>query len=106
MAYIYLIQTSVESVTQAQKITDELMNQGMCACVQMLGSGISTYPWQGAIEQAEEYYLRIKTTQACKDKVVAWLGQNHPYALPEIVWARCETTDAYATWVEQNVSCQ
>jgi len=104
MHKICLIQTSVSSKAEAKRLVDGLMQQGVCACVQMTGSGISTYRWKGKLEQTEEYYLSIKTNPACKGQVIAWLQQQHPYDLPEITWVFQESSEQYADWVNAEVT--
>ncbi len=100
MHKIYLIHTSVSCESEAKKLADDLIGQAICACVQMIGPGLSTYRWHGKLEQAQEYFFRIKTTGACKDQVINWLHIHHPYDLPEISWTVHECSEEYALWVD------
>jgi len=86
-------------MAEATRLTTELMDACLAACVQIAGPGLSIYRWQGKVEQTNEYYLNIKTSAARSDAVVNWLKQHHPYDLPEIIRMECETTKAYADWV-------
>ncbi len=103
MQKICLIQTSVASLSEAKRFSNAMIQSRLCACVQITGSGLSIYRWQGEIEQTEEYYLSIKTSLAKKDSVVAWLQQHHAYDLPEITWLLCESDEVYADWVHAAV---
>jgi len=103
MQKIYLIHTSVALLSDAKRLADGLMQLRCCACVQITGAGLSIYRWQGEIEQAEEYYLNIKTNKACKDRVIDYLQQHHIYDVPEITWSIQETTQQYATWLAQQL---
>jgi len=100
MQKICLIHTSVSSSSEAKALAAALMDQRVCACVQMTGPGLSTYRWKDKMEQAEEYYLSIKTNLANRDKVLAWLHQQHPYELPEITWELHDSSEEYAEWVQ------
>jgi len=103
MRKIYLIHSSVASLADAKRLADALMQQHLCACVQITGPGLSIYRWQGKLEQAEEYYLSIKTNRLNKDRVVAWLEDHHPYDVPEITWQRHGGSEGYAEWVAQQL---
>ncbi len=103
MQKICLIHTSVSSSSEAKTLAAALMEQRLCACVQMTGPGVSTYRWKGKVEQAEEYYLNIKTNLANRDNVLDWLHEQHPYELPEISWQLHESSEQYAAWVHAEV---
>jgi len=104
MQNICLIHTSVSSMSEAKILASELMDAHMAACIQITGPGLSMYRWKGKIEQANEYYICIKTTSECSSNVVRWLKQRHPYELPEIIHTECEATQAYAHWVHNETT--
>ena len=103
MYKICVVHTSVSNLAEAEVLANGLVQQRLCACVQLVGSGRSVYRWQGKLEQAEECYLSIKTTPACQGKLTAWLQDHHPYDLPEITWFTQNSTERYATWVHASV---
>ncbi|MDQ6982739.1 MAG: divalent-cation tolerance protein CutA [Mariprofundus sp.] len=103
MQKICLIQTAVSSISEAKIIASGLVDGCMAGCVQISGPGLSTYRWNGKVEHTEEYYLSIKTKPACRDDVISWLKQHHPYELPEIIWAEFGATEDYAGWLNLNV---
>lgn len=103
MQKICLIHTSVSSCAEAEALAAGLIEQKLCACVQMTGPGLSTYRWSGEVEQAEEYYLCMKTTLEKREKVLGWLQKQHPYALPELSWELRDSSQAYAAWVHAEV---
>ena len=103
---ICLIHTSVADKDAAERIARQLVEQHLAACVQISGPGISIYRWHGDCEQAEEYYLAVKTSRRLCQIAVDWLKLHHPYELPEIVWQEVETTTAYGQWVENEMPRQ
>jgi periplasmic divalent cation tolerance protein len=75
------------------------MSEGS-ACVNQLGSVQSTYRWQGAIEEASEVTLLIKTTRDRYADLEAELHRLHPYSVPEILAVAVERgSPDYLTWV-------
>jgi periplasmic divalent cation tolerance protein len=101
MRTISLIRTSVASQAEAYALADGIVEARLAACVQISDPGQSVYRWQGRVEHAAEYYLCIKTSNACSDAAMAWLAQQHSYELPEIIRTSCEASPPYVDWVEQ-----
>ena len=54
-------------------------------CVNVLAECTSVYRWQGAIENAAEVPLLIKTAAARYEALEQAIRELHPYELPEIV---------------------
>jgi len=103
MQKMCLIHTSVSSMSEATILTADLMDTHLAACVQISGPGLSIYRWKGKLEQANEYYINIKTTTEHCDAVIGWLKQHHPYELPEIIQSKCVADKAYADWLDAEV---
>jgi periplasmic divalent cation tolerance protein len=106
---VLLVLTNCPDEATATRIRRELVSARLAACVNQLGPVQSTYLWQGAIEEATEVTLLIKTTRERYGALEAQLRQLHPYSVPEIIaipvrlggsdyltWVRSETrADAY-----------
>ena len=69
----------------APDIARILVEEQLCACVNVIPQAISIYRWQGKIEEEQESILLIKTTSATvpllEDRWVAL----HPYDTPELL---------------------
>lgn len=104
MQRICMIKTSVISQQDAQKLARDMIAAGMAACIQITGPGESIYRWQGNIEQAEEWYLNIKTSYKKYPALVDWLMQQHPYDVPEIICTEVHATDSYADWLNDAIT--
>ena len=97
---IALVQTSLPDLPTAQKLARAVVETGDAACVQMTPI-MSVFPWEGAIEEAKEFRLDIKTSEAKLSTLLAEVERLHPYDVPEIiVLAPISTTAAYGRWVE------
>lgn len=69
----------------ARRIGRALVEEGLVACVNILGGMESLYRWQGAVEQAEECVLLIKAPAGRTAQVSDRVRALHPYDLPCIL---------------------
>jgi periplasmic divalent cation tolerance protein len=97
---VLLVLTNCPDEATAAAIRRELVQSGLAACVNQLAPVRSTYRWQGAIEEAAEVPLLIKTTRACYPALETRLRRLHPYTVPEIIALPVERGGAdYLRWV-------
>ncbi|HAI59764.1 MAG TPA: divalent-cation tolerance protein CutA [Xanthomonadaceae bacterium] len=84
----------------ADRLARLLVEQRLAACVQALPGLRSTYRWEGAIEQADETLLLIKTSADRYAALERTLAAHHPYELPEILAVdACAGLPAYLRWL-------
>ncbi len=99
-----LILTNVPDTETARAIGRSLVESRLAACVNCLPQVNSIYRWQGAIEEASEIMLLIKTAVERYAEAEALIKALHPYELPEIVAFRMDRgLPAYLKWIEQEV---
>ena len=92
------------SADEAERIGRTVVEEGLAACINVLGPCRSIYRWQGGIETAEEVPAILKTTTAASDALMARLASLHSYDVPCIaVWPIEKLLLSYSEWVEQNV---
>jgi periplasmic divalent cation tolerance protein len=97
---VLLVLTNCPDVDTAVRLRRELVKARLAACVNQLGSVQSTYRWQGAIEEASEVTLLIKTTRDRYAALETELQRLHPYSVPEILAIAVERgCPDYLTWV-------
>ena len=100
-----LILTTVADGETAELIARTLVDERLAACVSVSSPMTSTYRWRGAVEQASERQLVIKTVSDCVPALEARLIELHPYELPEfVVVSASEASDAYLAWINENVT--
>ena len=80
-----LVFTSLPDREAAVELAHGLVEKRLAACVNVLGGCTSVYRWNGAIEQADEVPVMLKTRAARYPEVEAAIRELHPYELPEIV---------------------
>ncbi|MGE5622580.1 MAG: divalent-cation tolerance protein CutA [Bacillota bacterium] len=85
MQQVLMVLTNVPDEAVAESIARILVEQRLAACVNVLPAVRSIYRWQGAVEQASEATLLIKTTPQHYAALEAAIKSAHPYEVPEIV---------------------
>ncbi|THF64056.1 divalent-cation tolerance protein CutA [Pseudothauera nasutitermitis] len=100
--HVLLVMTSAPNADSARQIARALVDARLAACVNILSPCQSIYRWQGAVEEAAEVPLAIKTTAAHYTAVEAAIRLAHPYELPEIVAVPVERgLPGYLAWVAE-----
>lgn len=101
--YIQVITTTARK-EDAVRIAGVLVEKRLAACVQILGPVLSTYRWQGKIEQAEEWQCLIKSRQDLFAEVAGNIKAAHPYETPEIIaTAIAAGSEAYLQWLHDEL---
>ena len=85
MSETLIVFTNCPDEATADRIARALVEQRLAACVNRLAPVQSIYRWQGAIEEAVEVPLLIKTTRERYPELEAAIRSLHPYSVPEIV---------------------
>ena len=99
----YLVFCTCPDTASADALAQALVEARLAACVTRLPGARSVYRWKGAVEQADEVQLLIKTTAdryaAVRDAILA----RHPYELPEILAVEAATgLDRYLGWISDS----
>ena len=85
MEQVLLVVTNVLDMACAELIARYLLQNKLAACVNCLPGVKSLYRWQGAIEEASEVSLSIKTSAHRYPELQAAITSLHPYQMPEII---------------------
>lgn len=102
MQQALLVWTNLPDEASAQAMARALVERRLAACVNMLPGVRSVYRWQGAVEQANEVTLLIKTTPERYAALEEAIKSGHPYDLPEIAATSVVAgLPAYLDWVAQ-----
>ena len=84
-----------------------LVGDGAAACVTVLPEVESVYRWEGAIEQARERQLIVKTTRDTVDLLRRRVGALHPYDTPEFLVLRvADGEERYLAWIRDAVRAE
>jgi len=100
MDEIVIVLTNLPDRAAAVKLAQELVARRLAACVNVLAECTSVYRWKGAIENAAEVPVLIKTRAERYAEVEATIRSLHPYELPEIIAVPVRHGfDEYLQWV-------
>lgn len=87
----------------ARRIARALLERRLVACANLLPV-TSLYRWEGAIEEAREVAMFLKTTRERVRDVVAAVRELHPYEVPCAVGFELgDGEPAYYAWVDREV---
>jgi periplasmic divalent cation tolerance protein len=87
----------------AERISRLAVENRLAACATLVSDAESIYRWKGRIETAHETAVTFKTTQDRLAALQAFVLEEHPYEVPELVaWQVADGAPAYLAWVEQS----
>jgi periplasmic divalent cation tolerance protein len=82
-----------------------LVEGRLAACVNVLPHLRSFYTWDDEVQDDAEVQLLIKTRRGRLDEIKGWLGDNHPYEVPEVLALPIVGgADAYLAWLQQETT--
>ena len=94
------VYTTYPSVVEAEQAGRALVEQRLCACVNILPGMVSLYWWQGKVDRGEEVVMIIKTRASLAEPVRAAVKQMHSYSTPAILVLPVENVDPdYQAWI-------
>lgn len=83
---MYMMAISTTPSADAGKVlVRELVGRGLIACGTVLAGGTSIYRWNGAIEEAGEAVLLMKTRVERWEELKTVFPTLHPYDVPELI---------------------
>ncbi|MDP1633754.1 MAG: divalent-cation tolerance protein CutA [Gallionellaceae bacterium] len=99
---VVVVFTNLPDRATAERIADELVTQGVAACINILAGCTSVYRWEGKQEHTDEVPLLIKSTRSAYPQLETALRKLHPYELPEIIAVPVTAgLPEYLDWVKQ-----
>ena len=88
----------------AERLARAVVDERLCACVNVVPQVRSFFRWEGRTDVAEEQLLVVKTTAAGFDALRERLVALHPYEVPEVVALDVTAgLPAYLSWVVDSV---
>jgi len=97
---VRIVLSTAGSPEEAARISRELVERRLAACVNRLPGATSVYRWQGAIEEASEVLLVVKTSAEKLEQLKAVLHELHSYEVPEFLVLEVSSgSQAYLDWL-------
>ena len=92
------------SAEEAERLARRVIDERLAACVNVISSVRSFYRWKGAIEDAAEWLLIIKSTRDKFDALRTALESAHTYELPEVIAIPIvDGSPNYLSWIEREL---
>ena len=83
----------------AERLATGLVEKRLAACVKVIPGVRSFYRWEGKLEVGSEIQLLIKTQRSHFKAIDAWIDEQHPYDVPELVAIPAsDVGKPYAEW--------
>lgn len=103
MSHVVVLVT-VGSEEEGARIGRTLVEERLVACANLVPGVVSTYRWQGHIEQATETLLVLKTRQELVPQIVTRVRALHSYTVPEVIALPVVGGNpAYLQWIDESV---
>ena len=83
----------------ASTLARALVERRLAACATLLPGATSVYRWQGAIEEATEVQLLVKTVRQRLPELADAVRSLHPYELPELLVVEAGGLGPYLAWI-------
>lgn len=97
---IRIVYITVPDAETGAGIARALVGESLAACVNVLPGVRSIYRWEGAVEEAGEALLIVKTVAGRLEALGRRVRDLHPYDLPEILAvAAAGGLEAYLDWI-------
>ena len=94
------VYTTYPSIVEAEEAGCALVEQRLCACVNILPGMVSYYWWQGSVERGEEAVMIVKTRAELSERVATAIKEMHAYSVPAIIVIPLESVDQpYLEWL-------
>lgn len=85
---------------EAERLAGGLVENEFAACVNILPDIRSIYRWRGELNNDNEVLMIVKTSRQTYAGLEAWIRENHPYDVPEVLAIPVAAgSEAYLDWV-------
>lgn len=99
-AAVRVVLITAPNLSVARELARGLVGERIAACVNLVDGISSIYRWKGAVEEAREILLLVKTSVERLADLEAFLGRHHPYEVPECIALEPEAVaSSYLAWL-------
>jgi len=97
---LVVVLVTAGSREEGERIAAALVEEGLAACVNLVGPVRSIYRWQGALERADEILMVIKARRDRFEELSARVQALHSYDTPEVIALPIEAgSERYLAWL-------
>jgi periplasmic divalent cation tolerance protein len=96
-----IVYITAKDMLEAERLSVVLVEEGHCACVNILSQMKSVYQWNGATTQQNEVVILAKTTQEKAAALIKKVEEIHSYETPCALVLPIESASkAYGEWLQ------
>lgn len=96
-----VVLSTCSTAEEAERIARRLVDKRLAACVNVIAGARSIYRWRGAVEDAPESILIIKSRRDLFDALRAEVEKAHSYEIPEVIAVSIVDGSAgYLSWLD------
>lgn len=100
MSGFIMVYVTIESKTEAEKIAQNLLEEHLIACANILGPVSSHFHWKEKIDSAEEFLMILKSRVDLFAVLEQRVRALHSYEVPEILAVPIvEGSKGYFDWM-------
>ena len=98
---VFFAYMTAGNMDEARRISRDLVENRLAACVNIIGGVISVYRWEGNTEEESEISLIAKTTEEALPELVERVKSIHSYQTPCVVGIPTEGGNRdFIRWIE------
>ena len=99
-----VILSTCASEDEAQRLARKLLEERLCACVNIVPQVQSLFHWQGKVDSGTESLLIIKSSRELFAAVASAIESLHSYEVPEVIALPIiEGSANYLNWLRSNL---
>ena len=88
------------SLDEAHRIARDMVEARLAACANIMGSCLSIYRWEDAVEEASEVAAIFKTQFDLSERLMFEIHQRHSYEVPAmVVLPIASSHQDYVDWI-------
>jgi periplasmic divalent cation tolerance protein len=103
---VLLAISTFADAASARRISNQLVEERLAACANILPAIQSVYRWKGKVESGDEMIVFFKIREDRRSAFQKKLRALHPYETPEIIFIPViGGLPEYLRWVEEGCAC-
>jgi periplasmic divalent cation tolerance protein len=100
-----VVLSTCSSAEEADRIARQLLEKRLAACVNIVAGAHSVYRWRGAIEEAAEWLLIVKSRQGLWEELRAEIQRLHSYEVPEVLMLAIDDgSPKHLDWLDEELA--
>lgn len=99
-----MVMVTASSKQEAEKIAQQLLEEKLIACANIVGPVSSHFHWAGKIDKAEEYLMLMKSRADLFEALSVKVKALHSYEVPEVLaLPLLKGSAAYLDWLNSSL---